>query len=84
MTNNRGSSYGVRVTVGEKEAGHIVVVLRGQLGSARDPVENVGIGTVEQCLVAVELRLVKPRQMRIGKSAEDQVALLRPAVPGTE
>ena len=61
-----------------------MVVLRGRLDPARDPIEDVGIGAVEQCLVAVELRLVKPRQMRIGKSAEDQVALSRPAVPGTE
>ena len=61
-----------------------MVVLRRRLGPSRDPVENVGVGAVEKCLVAVELCLVKPRQMRIGEAAEDQVALLRPAVPGTE
>ena len=61
-----------------------MVVLRWWPSSARDPVENIGVGTLEQCLVAVELSLVKPGQMRVGKSAEDQVALAGPAVPGTE
>ena len=60
-----------------------MVVLWRRLGLARDPIEDVGVGAVEQCLVAIELAIVKPRQMRISKSAEDQVALLRPAVPGT-
>jgi hypothetical protein len=32
----------------------------------------------------VELRLVKPGEMSVGEAAEDQVALARPAVPGTE
>ena len=61
-----------------------MVVLRRRLGPARDPVENIGIGAVEQRLIAIELAIVESRQMRVGKSAEDQVALARPAVPGTE
>ena len=61
-----------------------MVVFGGRRGAAGDPIEDVSIGAVEQRLVAVELRLVKPSQMRIGEAAEDQVALARPAVPGTE
>jgi hypothetical protein len=72
------------VAVSEEESGHIVVVLRRRRGPTGDPVEDVGVGAVEQCFVAIELRLVKPRQMRLGKAAEDQVAFTRPAVPGTE
>ena len=72
------------VAEGEQQAGHVVVVFGGRRGAAGDPVEDVGVGAVEQRLVAVELRLVKPGEMRIGKAAEDQVALARAAVPGAE
>jgi len=61
-----------------------VVVLGRRRRSTGDPIENIGIGAVEQRLIAVELGLVKPCQMRIGEAAEDQVALARPAMPGTE
>ena len=61
-----------------------MVVFGGRRGAAGDPIEDVGVGAVEQRLVAVELRLVKPGEMSIGKAAEDQVALARAAVPGTE
>jgi hypothetical protein len=61
-----------------------VVVFGGRGGTAGDPIEDVGIGAVEQGFVAAELTLVKPGQVLIGKAAEDQVALARAAVPGTE
>ena len=61
-----------------------MVVFGGRRGPAGDPIEDVGIGAVEERLVVVELRVVKPGEMRIGEAAEDQVALARPAVPGTE
>ena len=67
-----------------EEAGHVVVVFGRRRGAAGDPVEDVGVGAVEQRLVAVELSLVEPGEMRVGKAAEDQVALARAAVPGTE
>jgi hypothetical protein len=72
------------VAVSEQEAGHVVIVFGWGCGAAGDPVENVGVGAVEQCLVAVELRLVEPGEMGIGEAAEDQIALPRSAVPGTE
>lgn len=61
-----------------------MVVFGGRGGAAGGPVEDVGVGAVEQRLVSVELHLVKPGEMRIGETAEDQVALARPAVPGAE
>jgi hypothetical protein len=70
--------------MGEEKAGHVVVVFGCRRDTAGDPVENVGIGAVEQRLVAVELHFVKAGHMRIRKSAEDQVALARAAVPGAE
>ena len=61
-----------------------MVVLWWRGVAAGDPVEDVGIGTVEQRLIAVELTIVERRKMRVGKAAEDQVTFSRPAVPGTE
>ena len=55
----------------EEQAGHVVIVFGGWGGAAGDPVEDVGVGTVEQSLVAVEFRLVKAGQVRIGKAAEN-------------
>ena len=49
-----------------------------------DPVEEVGVGAFEQCLVAVELAVIEANKMRIGKAAEDQVAFPRTAMPRTE
>lgn len=53
-------------------------------GAAGYPVEDVGVLAVEQRFVAVELAMVKRGKMRIGKAAEDEVALTRPAVPGAK
>ena len=46
-----------------------------------DPVEKIGVGAFEQCLVAVELALVEAGKMRIGKATKDQVAFASAAMP---
>jgi len=61
-----------------------MVVFGGRWGTAGNPVEDVGVGAVEERLVAIELCLVEPGQMRVGKATEDQVALPCAAVPGTK
>ncbi len=61
-----------------------MVVFGGRRGAAGDPIEDVGVGAVEEGLVAVELRLVKSGEVSVGEAAEDQVALARAAMPGTE
>lgn len=77
---------GVRVggTERQKEPHHVVVVLGRRAGAAGDPIEDVGIGAVEEGLVAVELSLVEHREMRVGEAAKDQIALAGAAVPGAE
>ena len=52
--------------------------------AAGDPVEEIRVSAFEQRLVAVELALVKAGKVGIGKAAENEVALPRPAMPGTE
>ena len=74
----------VGVAVGEQEASHVVVVFGGRAGAAGNPIEDVGVGTLEESLVAIELAFVEAGEMRVGETAEDQIALARAAVPGTE
>jgi hypothetical protein len=68
----------------DQQARHVVVVFGRGSGAAGNPGEYVWVGTVEQGLVALKLRLVKPGQVLIGKAPKDQVGLARAAVPGTE
>jgi hypothetical protein len=74
----------VRVAERQKQAGHVAVVFGRRRGAAGNPVEDVGIGTAEQGLVAVELVLVEPGQVSIRETPEDQIALARAAMPGSE
>ena len=66
---------------GKQQAGHVVVMLGWRSGAAGDPVEKIGIGAFEQCLVKVELAVVEAGKMGIGKATEDQVAFARAAMP---
>jgi hypothetical protein len=63
---------------------HVVVVLFGCIEATDYPIEQVRIGALEQSLETVELRAVEICEMDIGKSTENEVALLRPAVPAPE
>jgi hypothetical protein len=63
---------------------HVVIVLLGCIKAANDPIKQVRIGALEQSFETVELRAVEIREMDLGKSAENEVALLRPAVPAAE
>ena len=61
-----------------------MVMLGRRVGAAGDPVEQIGVCAFEQCLVEVELVIVEAGEMGIGKAAENEVTLPRPAMPGTE
>src|SRR5258707_14753448 len=72
------------VAEGAQQAHHVVVVRRRRRGAAGDPVEQVDVGAAEQGLESVELGAVKRRERGLGERAEDEVDLLRAAVPGAE
>jgi hypothetical protein len=63
---------------------HIVVVLRWRRAAIEDPIEEIRIGTVEQCFEAVELAEIEAWQAAVGKRPEEQVALLCSAMPTLE
>ena len=56
-------------------------VLRRWRDAENDPVEEIGIGTVEERFVPVQLGSIEPREGEFGERAEYEIALLCPAVP---
>ena len=61
-----------------------MVMLGRRRDAAGDPVEKIGVGAIDQRLVAVELTVVEAGKVRIGKATEDQIALPSATMPGTE
>ena len=62
----------------------IMIVLWRRRATAHDPVEQIGVGAIEQSLEPVELATVEAREGRFGERAEDEVVLLRPAMPAAK
>ena len=63
---------------------HVVIVLRGRRKAAENPVEQIGICAFEQRFKPIELTAVEALQRGLGERAENEVALLRPAMPAAE
>jgi hypothetical protein len=70
--------------VGTQQVQHIVVVLRWRHTAVEDPLEEIRVGTVEQSFEAVELAGIEDCPAAVGKRPEEQVALLRAAMPALE
>jgi len=60
---------------------HVVIMFRRRIADAEYPVKQVGVGAIEQCLEPPELIAVQGLEGVLGERAEDEVALLRPAMP---
>src|SRR5262245_36413266 len=69
---------------GAQQAHHVVVVCRRGPAAPGDPVEQVGVGAVEQGFESVQLGAVQVIKRRLGERAEQKVDLLRAAVPAAE
>src|SRR3977135_2544480 len=65
-------------------AHHVVVVLRWWRKAGEDPVEQIGIGAIKQSFELVELGAVQAGEGHLREWTENEVALLRPAVPAPE
>jgi len=70
--------------VGTQQVQHIMVVLRGGHTASKDPLQEIRVGTIEQRFEAVELARIEACQAVVGKRPEEQVALLRSAMPAPE
>ena len=60
---------------------HVVVMFRRWITDAEYPVKQIGVGAIEQRLESPELTAVQGLEGVLGERAEDEVALLRPAMP---
>ena len=67
-----------------QQAHHVVIMFRRRRDADHDPVEQVGISTIEQSFEPLDLRDVEVSQMGLGKSAKYEIALLRSAIPAPE
>ena len=60
---------------------HVVVMFRRRITDAEDPVEQVGVRAIEQHLESPELIAIQHVDGVLGERTEDEIALLRPAMP---
>ena len=60
---------------------HVVVMFWRRIIYAEDPVEQIRVGAIEQRLKSPKLIAVQGREGVFGEGAEDEVALLCPAMP---
>jgi hypothetical protein len=67
-----------------QQAHHIVIMLWRRRAAAEDPIEKLGVGTVEQRFEPVELDPVQAPDGRLRERAEDEVTLLGPTMPASE
>src|SRR5208337_3464190 len=63
---------------------HVVIVPWRRRIAAENPVEQIGIGAFKQRFEPFELTSVEDREERLSERAENEVALLRPAIPAAE
>ena len=63
---------------------HVMVVFFRRRETGDDPVEQIGIGAIEQSFEPVDLRVVEAGEITLGKSAEDEITLLCSAMPAPE
>jgi len=66
---------------GSQQAHHVVLIFFRWRDADDDPVEQIGIGTIEQSFESLDLRDVEVSQMGLGKSAAYEIALLRSPMP---
>jgi hypothetical protein len=62
----------------------VIVLRRRRCDTDEDPVEQIDIGAIEQRFEALELRAVQALERRLGERTEDEVDLLRAAMPAAE
>jgi hypothetical protein len=60
---------------------HVMIMFWRRIADAKDPVKQIGVGAIEQRFESPELVTVQGPEGVFGERAEDEVALLRPAMP---
>ena len=60
---------------------HVMVIFLRRCEAGDDPVEQIRVGTIEQSFKPIELRIVETGEMKLSKSAKDEIALLCSSMP---
>ena len=60
---------------------HVVIMFRRRVTDTEYPVEQIGVGAIEQRLESPELLAVQRPERVLCKRTENKVTLLRPAIP---
>jgi hypothetical protein len=63
---------------------HVMVMFWRGITDAEYPIEQIGVGTIEQRLEPAELAAIQTFEERLGKRTEDDITLLRAAMPAPE
>jgi hypothetical protein len=67
-----------------QQAHHIVIMFWRRHAAAENPIEQIGVGAIEQRFEPVELGPVQALEGLLGKRTENEITLLRPAMPAAE
>jgi hypothetical protein len=63
---------------------HVVIMFWRRRAAAEYPVEQIGVGAIEQRFESVELDAVQAFKGLLGERAKDEITLLRPSTPTPE
>jgi hypothetical protein len=63
---------------------HVVIMFRRRITDSEYPVEQIGVGAIEQRLKSPELIAVQGLEGVLGERAENEIAFLRPAMPASK
>src|SRR5258706_4369985 len=77
-------SYLLMAVAGAQHPHHVVVVYRRRRAAAGDPIEQIGVGAIEQGFESVQLHGAELIGGPFGERAEDQVDFLCPTMPAAK
>jgi len=63
---------------------HVVIMFWRRRAAAENPIEQIGVGAIEQRFESVELGAIEVRERSLGERAKNEVAFLRSAMPASE
>jgi hypothetical protein len=79
----QGSSI-VRSAEAAQQAHHVMIMLCRRRAVAQDPVEQIGVGAIEQRFEPIELSIIQFIDGLFCERTEDEIALLRSPMPAAK
>src|SRR5215470_16989545 len=73
-----------RIAETAQQVHHVVIMFWRWRAAAENPIEQIGVGAIEQRFETVELGAVEVRERSLGERAKNEVTFLRSAMPASE